>query len=72
MADKKDIAVITVARSDFGRLLPSLRLIKEDPRYRLRLIVTGNHCQSEFGNSVEEIEEYGFDAAAVINPGNGN
>jgi UDP-hydrolysing UDP-N-acetyl-D-glucosamine 2-epimerase len=56
----RTIAVVTVARSDYGIYLPVLRRIVDDPALQLRLLVTGTHLSAEFGSTVEAIEADGF------------
>jgi len=57
----REIAVITVSRSDFGIYVPVLQAIGADPTLRLRLLVSGMHLSSEFGSTVGEIESAGFE-----------
>ena len=56
----RTIAVVTVARSDYGIYLPLLRKIEADPDLRLRLIVGGMHLSPDFGLTVKMIEQDGF------------
>ena len=56
----RTIGVVTVARSDYGILLPVLRKIDEDPDLKLHLMATGMHLSPEFGLTVEAIEDDGF------------
>jgi UDP-hydrolysing UDP-N-acetyl-D-glucosamine 2-epimerase len=72
LSSVKNIAVISVARSDFGRLLPSLKLIDSEPRYNLQLLVTGNHCHEKYGSSINEIKENGFTPEKILDPGTGS
>jgi UDP-hydrolysing UDP-N-acetyl-D-glucosamine 2-epimerase len=57
----RTIGVITGARSDYGLLLPVLKLIVADPELELQLFVTGMHLSPEFGLTVRVIEADGFD-----------
>ena len=72
----RQVAVLSVGRSDFGRYLPVLRALKNDPRIELRLIASGGHFFSRFGNTIREVEEAGFDwepgIAAAANRGSGS
>ena len=61
MADKRSIAAVTVARSDFGLYEPLLEKIKADAALELRLLVSGAHFAPEFGPTVREIEDKGYD-----------
>jgi len=56
----RTIGVVTVARSDFGILLPLLKKIKSDPDLKLYLIVSGMHLSPEFGLTYLDIENHGF------------
>ena len=55
--------MVTVARSDYGIYLPILRLIEKDPNLRLSLIVSGMHLSPEFGLTIQEIEDDGFEVS---------
>ncbi len=54
------VGAITVARSDFSILLPILRQVHADPEMMLEIVVTGMHLAPEFGQTLREVEEYGF------------
>lgn len=56
----RTIAVVTVARSDYGIYYPILKLLSAEPGIRLRLLVGGMHLSPEFGNTVKEIESGPF------------
>ena len=62
----KKIAVVTGTRADFGLLTPLLEKIVADPDTELQLIVTGMHLSPEFGMTVNEIREAGYDIADEI------
>ena len=62
----RTIAVVTVARSDYGIYLPILRRIEADRALRLRLIVGGMHLSPHFGSTVKTIEKDGFKIAARV------
>jgi UDP-N-acetylglucosamine 2-epimerase (non-hydrolysing)/GDP/UDP-N,N'-diacetylbacillosamine 2-epimerase (hydrolysing) len=62
----RTLAVVTVARSDFGIYLPMLKRILGDPRLRLHLLVSGMHLSPEFGRTVAFIEESGIPIAERI------
>ena len=57
---KKRIAFISVARSDFGRLYPAIKVISKDPSFELQLIVSGNHGSEKYGSSIDEITSSGL------------
>jgi UDP-hydrolysing UDP-N-acetyl-D-glucosamine 2-epimerase len=60
------IAVVTVARSDYGHLLPVLGALRDTPDLRLLLIVAGAHLVPEFGLTVREIEGDGWPIADCV------
>lgn len=57
----RKIAVLTVGRSDFGRYLAVLRRLRETPGISMRILASGGHFSPEFGLSIQEIENSGFD-----------
>src|SRR6201987_4276325 len=63
---RRRIAVVTTSRADYSHLYWPLRLLAEDPRLELKLIVMGAHLSPEFGATVHEIEKDGFAIAAEI------
>ena len=62
----RTIGVVTVARSDYGILLPLMRKIYEEPDLQLKLIVSGMHLSPEFGLTVKAIEAEGFPIAERV------
>ena len=60
------IAVVTVARSDYGIYRPLLRRIAESPDLELLLIAAGMHLEPAFGDTLEEILADGFAPAARV------
>jgi len=63
---RRRIAVVTTSRADYSHLYWPLRLLAEDARVQLRLIVMGAHLSPEFGATIHEIEKDGFAIAARI------
>ncbi len=63
---RRRIAVVTTSRADYSHLFWPLRLLAEDARVELRLIVMGAHLSPEFGATIHEIEKDGFAIAARI------
>lgn len=57
---KKNICIVTAARSEWGVLRPLAELIKADTSYNLLIFATGTHYCSEFGNTYQEILSDGF------------
>ena len=54
------IAVVTGTRADFGILSPLIGKILKESEFVLKLVVTGMHLSSEFGFTLNEIENAGF------------
>lgn len=62
----RTVGAVTGTRAEYGILLPVLRAVEASPRLRLRLFVTGVHLVKEFGETVDLIQEDGFEPAALI------
>jgi UDP-hydrolysing UDP-N-acetyl-D-glucosamine 2-epimerase len=62
----RTIGVVTVARSDYGHLLPVLEQIRAAPDLGLLLFVAGAHLSPRFGRTVAAIEADGWPIAARI------
>lgn len=62
----KKIAVLTSSRAEYGILYWLLRRINSDKILKLYLVVTGAHLSKEFGNTIDEIKQDGFEIAAKI------
>lgn len=60
------VAVVTVGRSDYGIYFPVLRLLRDDQKVDLRLVVAAAHLDPKYGNTVQEIEGDGFSIAARV------
>ena len=60
------IAVVTVARSDYGVYRPFLRALAADPAFDLKLMVAGMHLAPQFGQTIDEIKADGFVPAATV------
>jgi UDP-hydrolysing UDP-N-acetyl-D-glucosamine 2-epimerase len=63
---KRRIAVFTGTRADYGLLYYLLRAIQGDDELELQLIVSGSHLSPEYGFTVQQIEQDGFEIAARI------
>ena len=57
----RKICVITGSRAEYGLLRWVMQGIKDHPDLTLQLIVTGMHLSKDFGMTVDEIENDGFD-----------
>src|SRR5262245_30462433 len=62
----RKIAVVTVARSDYGIFLPILRAISAADDLELHLIVSGMHLEPAYGGTVTTIESDGWPIAARV------
>jgi UDP-N-acetylglucosamine 2-epimerase (non-hydrolysing)/GDP/UDP-N,N'-diacetylbacillosamine 2-epimerase (hydrolysing) len=60
------ICFITGSRADFGLLLWPMRAVRETPALKLQLIATGMHLSPEFGHTVDNIREEGFEVDECI------
>lgn len=56
----RTIAVLTTSRADYGILRPVITALFQSPEIALQLLVSGTHLSSEFGMTVNEIEQDGF------------
>lgn len=56
----RNIAVITGTRAEFGILSPLIRAIQDNSNYTLQLVVSAMHLSTEFGHTIDEIEQSGF------------
>jgi len=65
----RNINIVTVARSDYGILLPVVKALVSRDDVTADLIVTGMHLDPRFGNTVEAIEADGMPIAARIDTG---
>ncbi|MGA7851810.1 MAG: UDP-N-acetylglucosamine 2-epimerase [Candidatus Acidiferrales bacterium] len=57
---KRRIAVITSSRADYSHLYWPLRDLSDNETVDLKIIVLGSHLSPEFGNTVQEIVDDGF------------
>jgi UDP-hydrolysing UDP-N-acetyl-D-glucosamine 2-epimerase len=62
----KRICVVTTNRADYGIYRPVLRQIEKDPALDLSLIISGAHLSPQFGLTVNEIEQDGFDTSERV------
>ncbi len=63
---KKNIAILTGTRAEFGILTPVIRALAASKTLRPQLLVTGMHLQKQFGMTVRDIEASGLPIAARI------
>ncbi len=63
---KKKIWVITGSRAEYGLLKPLIKRIKKGGRFKLEIIVTGQHLVSQYGLTFREIEKDGFSISKKV------
>lgn len=63
---KKIIAVFTGNRAEYGLQYPVLKAIDAHPDLEYRLIVSGAHLDKNFGNTIQEINDDGFEIHAEV------
>lgn len=61
---KRTVAIFTGNRAEYGLQKPIINAIKNDPRFEYKLIVSGAHLDDNFGKTIEEIENDGFEVYA--------
>jgi len=62
----RTIAVFTGNRAEYGLQYPVLKAIREHPDLEYRLIVAGAHLDPNFGQSISEIRQDGFEIHAEV------
>lgn len=62
----RKIAVFTGTRADYGLLYFLIDAINKDPLLELKLIVSGSHLSPEYGSTVQQIEQDGFDISSRV------
>ncbi len=62
----RTIGVVTVARSDYGHLVPLLEALRDTPGITLQLYVAGAHLSPRFGETVSAIEADGWPVSARV------
>lgn len=60
------IALLTSSRADFGIYLPLLKILKDDPFYKLSIIAFGTHLSLKHGETINEIINNGLDPSFTI------
>lgn len=63
---KKKIAVVTGTRAEYGILKPLLNEIIKSPCLELKLLVSGMHLLPQFGLTINEIKNDGFDITRTV------
>lgn len=62
----RTVGVVTVARSDYGHLVPVLQEIQAAPDLELAVYVAGSHLATRFGRTVTAVETDGWPIAERI------
>ena len=65
-ADQRIIAVFTGNRAEYGLQFPILEQIAAHPNLDYRLIVSGAHLDANFGRTLSEIRDDGFEIHAEV------
>ncbi len=63
---KMRVVVVSERRADYSRFKPILSLMRSDPFFDYRLIVTGISLLKEYGEDILQIQRDGFKIAATI------
>ena len=62
----KNICVLTATRAEYGLLKNVILKLREEPAFRVSVLVTGMHLEKAFGATCREIEEDGIPVPAKI------
>lgn len=68
-SDKIEIAAVTSTRADYGLLRPLLLALQADPRFHLRLLITGTHLSPQFGMTWQAIADDGLPVDELMDVG---
>jgi GDP/UDP-N,N'-diacetylbacillosamine 2-epimerase (hydrolysing) len=63
LASKTSLAIFTSIRSEYGLLKPIIRAAVADDRFKVDLLVGGAHLSAEYGFTIQEILDDGFQIA---------
>ncbi len=66
MKDKRIIAIFTGNRAEYGLQYPVLKAINDHPNLEYKLIVSGAHLDDDFGKTIKEIKDDGFEIHAEV------
>lgn len=58
--NKRKVCVVTGSRADYGLLSIVMEAIRQEPAFKLQVVVTGMHLSPEFGLTINEIAHDGF------------
>lgn len=62
----KSVCIVTTTRAEYGLLKNVIRLIRDDEDFNLELVASGTHLSKEWGLTVDEIIDDGFDKLTKI------
>ena len=63
---KKKICVVTSSRADYNHLFILLESLKKSQRFDLKVIITGMHTLTSYGNTYKEVIKDGFTDNIII------
>ncbi len=63
---KKNIAIFTGNRAEYGLLFPVISAVQKHKSLNYQLLVSGAHLENNFGNTLREIKKDGFKIAKEI------
>lgn len=63
---RKIISILTATRAEYGLLKPLIKKLSLNRNFDVRVVVTGMHLSSEYGNTLNEIENDGIKADKKI------
>jgi len=62
----RKVCVFTGTRAEFGLLHGVMQGIQDSPNLILQIIATGTHLSPEFGMTIQEIRDYGFEPDETV------
>ncbi len=62
----RKVCFVTGSRADFGLLIWPMRAVQQTPGLELQLIATGMHLSPEFGYTIANIRDEGFDVDDTV------
>src|SRR5882724_815930 len=62
----RNICFVTGSRADFGLLIWPMRAVQQTAGLKLQLIATGMHLSPEFGYTINNIRDEGFDVDDAV------
>lgn len=62
----RKVLAVTGIRSEYDILFPVIKRLANDPRFRLKLVISGAHLSAWHGDALKRIEHDGFEVADKI------